>query len=427
MPYAQRYLWDHSREFFFRNDTGVRDLESFRNNIQGMDPEGLRDVLYKAILETSQEIPYLLETVGVLALTQEPVTAAQMADLLDIKVACVLDVLESLRAIIHFPKDPHKSLIIPRHSSLCDFLLSKTRSGSFFADPTLHGRLVSRCIDLLLHSSPPLGHPAWLYAKKWSCIEPKIQPFEAILLSNAPDYIFDNLYASVFREASNKFMDKVYKLVLENSQEVPHSSEVVTTIALVREPVSVAQMADLLDIEVACVLDVLKSLRAIIHNPKDLHNSPITPRHSSLCKSLLSESRSGSFFAHPALHARLALRCMNLALCPTTVGGTPASIYAKQHVRDHIKEILARLLEEHGSKEMLIQVRHVLQACSLWPCASALVYHNWCVYYVVLDPSYTLGLPEPFAFVAIENPSTGRSLDLAQASEILEYYVNRVG
>jgi hypothetical protein len=336
-----------------------------------MDLEGVRDALYKAILENSQEVPYLLETIGALALTQEPVTIAQMADLLDIEVARILDVLKSLRAIIHDPKDCYESHITPRHVSLCEFLLSETRSGSFFADPTLHGRLAFRCIDLVQRSTPTPSCSAWSYTVKYlwdhyqafardtsNCeITAYAKPFSTLFFSHAPGSVFDNLYTSVLREAPDIIMDKLYKSVLDKSQEVAHLLEITSALALQQEPVSVAQMADLLDIEVSCVLDVLQSLRAIIHDPIDPNNSPITPRHGSLRDFLLSETRSGSFFADPKLHGRLAFRCIDLALRSNPPPDRPAWSYAREHIWDHCWEFVCGTTsddEKQGTYEKVL-------------------------------------------------------------------------
>ncbi|TEB22602.1 hypothetical protein FA13DRAFT_1818863 [Coprinellus micaceus] len=291
--------------------------------------------------------------VSSIALAQEPLSIARIADLVDIKAVYIVNVLVNLHAIIQLPGDDNTPITL-WHTSLRDFLTSASRSGVFYARPTHHAHIALRCIDLAISCEgldSTETSPALPYAQRylWDHKRYVFPSFNAIEGEDS-----QSSHSSPREMSLGDVRDVLYKAVLDHSKGIAHLLEITSALALLQEPVSVTQMTDLLDVEVACVLDVLKSLRAIIHDPKDPHNSPITPRHRSLCKFLLSESHSGSFFAHPTLHGRLALRCMDLALCPTAVGGTPASSYAKKHIWDHMREILAHSNSDGDHKQSIL-------------------------------------------------------------------------
>ncbi|KAJ2933094.1 hypothetical protein H1R20_g4013, partial [Candolleomyces eurysporus] len=106
-------------------------------------------------------------------------------------------------------------------------------------------------------------------------------------------------------------LDTLYKQTLSRSQDLPHSSIIISTLALLFEPLPIIGIAELLRIETFEVVRVLVNLQAIIHIP-GTDDIPVTICHTSLRDFLTTESRSGCFFAPPSLHLYLADCCHNL-------------------------------------------------------------------------------------------------------------------
>ncbi|TEB25607.1 hypothetical protein FA13DRAFT_1148620 [Coprinellus micaceus] len=100
------------------------------------------DDLYREILEPCMHFPFFFEILATIALAFEPLSIAQIADLLDIKTFKVTNVLINLHAIMQVPGDD-RSPVTLWHTSLRDFLTSEGRSGPFFTEPT-HHRLVAK-------------------------------------------------------------------------------------------------------------------------------------------------------------------------------------------------------------------------------------------------------------------------------------------
>ncbi|TEB09418.1 hypothetical protein FA13DRAFT_1568926, partial [Coprinellus micaceus] len=80
---------------------------------------------------------------------------------------------------------------------------------------------------------------------------------------------------------------------------------IVSTIALAYEPLSIAQIAELLEIKTFNVTNVLVNLHAIMQVPGD-DRSPVSLWHTSLRDFLTSEMRAGPLFASPAHHKSMA-------------------------------------------------------------------------------------------------------------------------
>ncbi|TEB25632.1 hypothetical protein FA13DRAFT_1149808 [Coprinellus micaceus] len=109
--------------------------------------------------------------------------------------------------------------------------------------------------------------------------------------------------------------DDLYREILEPCSHFPFFSEILTTIALAFEPLSIAQIAELLDIGNFKVTNVLINLHAIMQVPGN-DRSPVTLWHTSLRDFLCTEGRSGPFFASPEHHCRLARGAVKMAALP---------------------------------------------------------------------------------------------------------------
>ncbi|RXW12475.1 hypothetical protein EST38_g13379, partial [Candolleomyces aberdarensis] len=99
----------------------------------------------------------------------------------------------------------------------------------------------------------------------------------------------------------NPGLDTLYAKILSRSQHLPHFFNIISTFALLFEPLPIVGIAELLGIEPFEVVRVLVDLQAIIHIP-GADNLPVTMCHTSLRDFLTTESRSGCFFTPPSYH-----------------------------------------------------------------------------------------------------------------------------
>ncbi|KAJ2923488.1 hypothetical protein H1R20_g13604, partial [Candolleomyces eurysporus] len=139
----------------------------------------------------------------------------------------------------------------------------------------------------------------------------------------------------------NPGLDTLYARTLSRSQDIPHFSNIISTLALLFEPLPIVGFAELLGIESFEVVRVLVNLQAIIHIP-GTDDLPVTMCHTSLRDFLTTESRSGRFFAPPSFHAYLADRCRNTE--KEQRSGTAAASYRVDHFEKHLDAAYARIL-----------------------------------------------------------------------------------
>jgi hypothetical protein len=106
-------------------------------------------------------------------------------------------------------------------------------------------------------------------------------------------------------------LDGLYSQTLARSQHLPHFHNIISTIALLKEPLSIANIAKLLGIETFQVLHVLLNMQAIIHVPGTDNKGVVTLCHTSLRDFLTTELRSGSFFVPHSFHLHLSYYCFS--------------------------------------------------------------------------------------------------------------------
>ncbi|KAJ2930991.1 hypothetical protein H1R20_g6131, partial [Candolleomyces eurysporus] len=111
----------------------------------------------------------------------------------------------------------------------------------------------------------------------------------------------------------NPGLDGLYAQTLARSEHLPYFSDIISTIALLESPLPTSGIAELLGIRTYEVVNVLVNLQAIVQVP-GTDNMPVTLCHTSLRDFLTTQSRSHRFFAHPSLHVRLFLRCIECEL-----------------------------------------------------------------------------------------------------------------
>ncbi|KAJ2913593.1 hypothetical protein MD484_g6820, partial [Candolleomyces efflorescens] len=182
-------------------------------------------------------------------------------------------------------------------------------------------------------------------------------------------------------------LDVLYAKTLSRSRRLPHYHKVISTLALLIQPLSIKGLATLLDIETFEVTRVLINLQAIIHIP-GTDDSPVTICHTSLRDFLTTESRSGRFFAPPDHHLYLSYRYLLLhgehgnetapgLLCSTLSAQhfekfTPSPSaplgtlsYIPQNLDDFHAYILARTAKVPSTKEETIKFVHILSIIAL--------------------------------------------------------------
>lgn len=128
--------------------------------------------------------------------------------------------------------------------------------------------------------------------------------------------------------------DALYEEILMSSQGLPFFDVVVNTVALALEPLSISQIADLLDIGTVEVVTVLVNLHAIMQVPGDDH-TPITVWHTSIRDFLCSSKRSGTLHTPVAHHRRLAYRCIQLSATSGPPFGSPITRYSRRFAFIH--------------------------------------------------------------------------------------------
>jgi hypothetical protein len=92
------------------------------------------DTLYARTLSRSQHVPHFTDVISTFALLFHPLPVAAIAELLGIEAYEVVQVLVNLQAVIHIPGTDDLPVTMC-HTSLRDFLTTKTRSGRFSYRP----------------------------------------------------------------------------------------------------------------------------------------------------------------------------------------------------------------------------------------------------------------------------------------------------
>ncbi|KAJ2928105.1 hypothetical protein H1R20_g8997, partial [Candolleomyces eurysporus] len=246
------------------------------------------DTLYAKTLSRSQHLPYFFDVISTLALLFEPLPIVGIAELLGIKSFEVVRVLVNLQAIIHIPGTDDLPITLC-HTSLRDFLTTESRSGRFFAPPSYHLYLLYRCFTV--YRWPP-DTVAALYAVNYFA-EHIEQLTRLPTTAQGPSPRFPQT------------LDAFYAHILAKSENDFHFPDIISTIALLTDSLSVAETSELLGIETFEVVRVLVNLQPIIIIPED-SNLTITMCHPSVHQFLTTESRSGRFFVPPSYHLKLS-------------------------------------------------------------------------------------------------------------------------
>ena len=138
----------------------------------------------------------------------------------------------------------------------------------------------------------------------------------------------------------NPGLDGVYAEVLSRAQHLPHFHTIVSTVACVLTPISIAAMSALLGLSTYEIIRVLVVLQAILQVP-GRDDVPVALFHTSLRDFLVDSARSRDFHSPPSHHTYLMHLCLDLLFGsdPSTSSecGRYALVYWSQHL-----EIAAR-------------------------------------------------------------------------------------
>jgi hypothetical protein len=283
------------------------------------------DDFYAHYLSKPQNLPYFSDIISTLAFLHQPLPIDGIAELLGIEVPQVSRVLINLRAIINIPSDKSP---VSYHSSLREFLTTESRSGCFFAPPSFHLRLVYSGLILV--------------AERRS--EGAAASYSALRFDQLPH---------------PQTVDTFCSYILAKAQHLPHFSDIISIIALHVEPLSTADIAELLAIEsLEVVRQVLETLHPLLHIPAT-DGLPVSLRHTSFRDFLGTESRSGPFYVSPSYHLTLSYRRFSLNL-KHLLSNTPSLFgrYSKEDCQYRWDPFL-NAAPEHSILAELMQLPHL--------------------------------------------------------------------
>jgi hypothetical protein len=182
----------------------------------------------------------------------------------------------------------------------------------------------------------------------------------------------------------NPGLDGLYAFTIARSQRLPHFSDVISTIALVFESLSIAAIAELLGIQTFEVLDVLVNLQAIIHIP-GTDELPVTFCHTSFRDFLTTESRSGPFFTSPSYHLKISYRCLAIVFKqPNKIRNSPVTKYHWGYCVAHLN----KFLEGTSEKRILEAFEQVPHIPNWQPLPDHLLSFTHILYWLFADHDY---------------------------------------
>ena len=138
---------------FFTEGSGLpqEKLQSVLEVEAGLDP------LYMQVLSNTVHDHNFQRVIGTIMLLCEPLSITSLGRLLRLQTAHIVHSLLGTQSILMIPEDDNQA-IRPFHTSLPDFLKTKSRSGKFFIDPPHHHLfIVTDCLAAMM------VHPAGIF------------------------------------------------------------------------------------------------------------------------------------------------------------------------------------------------------------------------------------------------------------------------
>jgi hypothetical protein len=111
------------------------------------------DGLYSQTLAHSQHLPHFHNVLSTIALYGDALPIIEISEILGIEAFEVVHILLKLQAIIHVPGSDEEGEVTLCHTSLRDFLTTKSRSGPFFVPPSFHLYLSYYCFSSVVERS----------------------------------------------------------------------------------------------------------------------------------------------------------------------------------------------------------------------------------------------------------------------------------
>jgi hypothetical protein len=188
----------------------------------------------------------------------------------------------------------------------------------------------------------------------------------------------------------NPGLDTLYIKTLSRSQHLPHFFNVISTLALLFEPLPITGIAELLGIECFEVVRVLLNLQAIIHIP-GTDDLPVTMCHTSLRDFLTTESRSGPLFAPSSFHYYLIIRCCDLKT-EARIGSAVITSYIHRHLENHLDSAYTHVLAKSQDLPRFSNIISIITLLSLPIAGIVPVAEAFCRGYFIMPKN----APRPF-------------------------------
>jgi predicted transcriptional regulator len=238
--YSIRRCGEHTKEFICLPPNMQGPLPRFPHNL---------DDLYSHVLAKSQDLPYFFDIISTIVHLLKPLPSEGIAELLGIEPFEVSQLLANLRGTIIAIPGNDDSPVRLCDTSARDFLTTKSRSGHFFASPSYHIHLLCRCI--ILRKGPQTSAAALYSTDHYeSHIDEviRVPRFDQEILLYCP-----------------QMLDALYAHLLGKSQDLPHFSDIISTIVFIFKPLPVFGIAELLGVDASEVSRVLVNLQAVIN------------------------------------------------------------------------------------------------------------------------------------------------------------------
>lgn len=150
-------------------------------------------------------------------------------------------------------------------------------------------------------------------------------------------------------------LDELYTEILQDALPIPHSINVFLTLATLREPLSISDIAKLLDIRAFDVANVLVPLQSIVHVPGD-DETRVTLFHTSLREFIRNPDRSQSIFSETSRSEHrclLAQTCLQLRM-RIQEGGQSTFPYAMHYWSDHWYDAYSSLTDLGSLMDLVV-------------------------------------------------------------------------
>jgi hypothetical protein len=129
---------------------------------EGIDP------LYTQVVSAAPRSHNFERVISTIMLVKYSLSVASLGDLLQLEAADILQALLGIQSILMIPGDDNQPVEL-FHTSLRDFMTTKSRSGDLFIDPTCHISIMTDCLKVMMMPSED-GFFFSGEAQKYACI-----------------------------------------------------------------------------------------------------------------------------------------------------------------------------------------------------------------------------------------------------------------